>query len=281
MNIQGENDLKNIIEKANQRLKFILNFYQKKGPLKKENKYYNQDTIIILLTLREIEIIKDKFEYNEKNQIEIPLLNLTYKKVDNLLMNNINVNNNIISEFKKSINDIGEELKNLIKIEEITEKYKVSVIDDLIIQDTNFDYLFNIIESAYNCNFHKFYLNYIKKIVNLITSENEIYTKDLLDDLIMIKYITHILIFIKTYIKHRLIKKDKLSEKEFLETKRNINKEDFVITNFILDEVGKVRKKDKCYIIKDNEKALDELIKFNDLLLKIIEKVKNSMGNNN
>ena len=76
MNIQGANDLKNIIEKANQRLKFILNFYQKKGPLKKENKYYNQDTIIILLTLREIEIIKDKFEHNEKNQIEIPLLML-------------------------------------------------------------------------------------------------------------------------------------------------------------------------------------------------------------
>ena len=282
MDIQDANDLNQILIKTKQRLNFILEYYQKKGPLKKENEYYNQDSIIILLTLREIEIIKDKLETNETNKIKIPQLILELKKIYYPSFNNINYNSNIISDFKNSIINIGEELKNLINIGEITENYRVSVIDDLIIPDNNYDYLFNIIESAYNCNFHKFYLNYIKKFIRLISNENNIYTKDVLDDLIMVKYITQILIFIKIYIRHRLVKKEKLSEKEYLEIKRNINFiDDIVMTNFILDEVGNIRKKDKCYLIKDNEKALDELINFNHIILKIIRKVEKNMNNNN
>ena len=281
MDIQDENELRNILLKTKKRLNFILEYFQKKGPLKKENEYYYQNSIIILLTLREIEIIKDKFEPNVINKIEIPQLNLKLKKVYNLPINNINYNNNIISNFKNSIINIGEELKNLINIGEITEHYKVSVIDDLITQDNNFDYLFNIIDSAYKNNFHGFYMNYIKKFMNLISSEKNIYTKEALNDLIMIKYLTQMLIVIKIYIKHRLVKKEKLYEKEFLEIKRNIFTDDITITYFILDEVGKIRKKDKSYIIKDNEKALDELITFNHIILKIIERVENNIDNNN
>jgi len=279
MDIQNENELRNILLKTKKRLNFILEYYQKKGPLKKENEYYYQNSIIILLTLREIEIIKDKFEPNEINKIEIPQLNLKLKKVYNLPINNINYNNNIISNFKNSIINIGEELKNLINIAEITERYKVSVIDDLIIQDNNFDYLFNIIDSAYKNNFHGFYMNYIKK--KFMSNEKNFYTKEALDDLIMIKYLTQMLIVIKIFIKHRLVKKDKLSEKEFLEIKRDIFTDDITITYFILEEVGKIRKNDKSYIIKDNEKALDELIKFNHIILKIIELVENDMDNSN
>ena len=279
MDIQNENELRNILLKTKKRLNFILEYYQKKGPLKKENEYYYQNSIIILLTLREIEIIKDKFEPNEINKIEIPQLNLKLKKVYNLPINNINYNNNIISNFKNSIINIGEELKNLINIAEITERYKVSVIDDLIIQDNNFDYLFNIIDSAYKNNFHGFYMNYIKK--KFMSNEKNFYTKEALDDLIMIKYLTQMLIVIKIFIKHRLVKKDKLSEKEFLEIKRDIFTDDITITYFILEEVGKIRKNDKSYIIKDNEKALDELIKFNHIILKIIERVENDMENSN
>ena len=60
--VENKNRLEKISEKTEERLKIILNYYKKKGKIKKTDKYFNQHSLIIVLTLREIELIKEKLK---------------------------------------------------------------------------------------------------------------------------------------------------------------------------------------------------------------------------
>ena len=167
----------------------------------------------------------------------------------------------------------------MVDIEKVSIDYNISVIDDLIISDKYNDYLINIIDKAYKSNFHKSYINYIKEFMAFVIKGN--YTNDILDKLIFVKYITQIMIFIKIYIKHRLVKKEKPSILEIMENDNYIFDENINMIYFTLDEVGGKRKRDSSYLLKDNEEIIKELIEFNELLLKIIKYNENKLNNIN
>ena len=81
MKKNGENELKQILLISEQRMNKLLQFYKNIEELNKKYEYYNQNIIFILITLREIEIIKDKLQKKEMNKIRIPAFNLKLKKI--------------------------------------------------------------------------------------------------------------------------------------------------------------------------------------------------------
>ena len=68
--------LDKILEKTEERLKIIVNYYKKIGKIKKADKYFIQHSIIILLTLREIKILKEILKENDKKEIKISQCNI-------------------------------------------------------------------------------------------------------------------------------------------------------------------------------------------------------------
>ena len=258
--------LNKIFEKTEQRLNFILSYYQrKKNLLQKEDPYYKQHSIIILLTLREIENIKEQLQ---KKYIIIPQYNLKLKEVYSIKFGYYYES----SEFLNNIINDEEELRKLINCSEICEDLNVSVIDDVIFLDEEEDNLYPIIENAYNSNLHNLYINYIKKFINLKANEINIYSREVLDDLTMVKYITQILIFIKLYIKYGSSMIESLADID--KKKKDAFGEDAIITYFSLLEVNKSNKKiDSDLLKEDNLKALNELNNFYPLLLNIINQI--------
>ena len=279
MKKNGENELKQILEMSEQRMDKLLEFYKNNEKLNQNDEYYNQNIIFILITLIEIELMKSKLQKKEMNKIKIPAFNLKLKKIFQFNFEDIDLNDNFFIEFNNKINIIEEELKDLVDIEKVSIDYNISVIDDLIISDKYNDYLINIIDKAYKSNFHKSYINYIKEFMAFVIKGN--YTNDILDKLIFVKYITQIMIFIKIYIKHRLVKKEKPSILEIMENDNYIFDENINMIYFTLDEVGGKRKRDSSYLLKDNEEIIKELIEFNELLLKIIKYNENKLNNIN
>jgi len=280
MKKNGENELKQILEMSEQRMDKLLKFYKKNLEINKTDEYYNQNIIFILITLREIEIIKDKLQKKEMNKIRIPAFNLKLKKIFQFEFEDIDLTDNFFIEFNNKINNIEEELKDLIDIEKVCIDYKISVIDDLIISDKYNDFLINIIDKAYKSNFHKSYINYIKELMTFIIKGKN-YTKGFLDNLKFVKYITQIMIFIKIYIKHRLVKNKKPNILEIMENDNYKFDENINMIYFTLDEVGRKHKRDSSYLLKDNDEAIEELIEFNKLLLNILKYIENKLNNIN
>ena len=66
-----------------------------------------------------------------------------------------------------------------------------------------------------------------------------------------------------------------------MENNNSIFDENINMIYFTLDEVGRKRKKDSSYLLKDNEKAFEELIEFNKVLLRIIKYFENKLSNMN
>ena len=278
-----------ILEKTEQRFKVIEEFYKPEKEITKEDKYYMGHCIIILLTLREIEILenflkekkslnKETKEVEQYKDILIPQYHFGIKKIYSFKFKHINIMEETIQNFKKEIMKIHKELKKRLDDELITEQFNVSVIDDITSPMENSGFIFKIIEMSFDSDLHSLYIDYINEFIILKLQKNDIFTKDVLNKLKMIKYITQILLFIKIYIKLNGVTKDNLSKEELKECSKYITNDAVILTHFNLLELKKTQdifKSDD--IIKDNELALEELINFNKKIIDIINKIEKNI----
>ena len=278
-----------ILEKTEQRFKVIEEFYKPEKEITKEDKYYMGHCIIILLTLREIEILenflkekkslnKETKEVEQYKDILIPQYHFGIKKIYSFKFKHINIMEETIQNFKKEIMKIHKELKKRLDDELITEQFNVSVIDDITSPMENSGFIFKIIEMSFDSDLHSLYIDYINEFIILKLQKNDIFTKEVLIKLKMIKYITQILLFIKIYIKLNGVTKDNLSKEELKECSKYITNDAVILTHFNLLELKKTQdifKSDD--IIKDNELALEELINFNKKIIGIINKIENNI----
>ena len=278
-----------ILEKTEQRFKVIEEFYKPEKEITKEDKYYMGHCIIILLTLREIEILenflkekkslnKETKEVEQYKDILIPQYHFGIKKIYSFKFKHINIMEETIQNFKKEIMKIHKELKKRLDDELITEQFNVSVIDDITSPMENSGFIFKIIEMSFDSDIHSLYIDYINEFIILKLQKNDIFTKDVLNKLKMIKYITQILLFIKIYIKLNGVTKDNLSKEELKECSKYITNDAVILTHFNLLELKKTQdifKSDD--IIKDNELALEELINFNKKIIDIINKIEKNI----
>jgi len=278
-----------ILEKTEQRFKVIEEFYKPEKEITKEDKYYMGHCIIILLTLREIEILenflKEKKSLNiETKEVEqykdilIPQYHFGIKKIYSFKFKHINIMEEKIQNFKKEIMKIHKELKKRLDDELITEQFNVSVIDDITSPMENSGFIFKIIEMSFDSDLHSLYIDYINEFIILKLQKKDIFTKEDLNKLKMIKYIAQILLFIKIYIKLNGVTKDNLSKEELKECSKYITNDAVILTHFNLLELKKTQdifKSDD--IIKDNELALEELINFNKKIIDIINKIEKNI----
>ena len=274
-----------ILEKTEQRFKVIEEFYKPEKEITKEDKYYMGHCIIILLTLREIEILenflkekkslnKETKEVEQYKDILIPQYHFGIKKIYSFKFKHINIMEETIQNFKKEIMKIHKELKKRLDDELITEQFNVSVIDDITSPMENSGFIFKIIEMSFDSDIHSLYIDYINEFIILKLQKNDIFTKEVLIKLKMIKYITQILLFIKIYIKLNGVTKDNLSKEELKECSKYITNDAVILTHFNLLELKKTQDIFKSNdIIKDNELALEELINFNKKIIDIINKI--------
>lgn len=278
-----------ILRKTEQRFKDIEEFYKPEKEITKEDKYYMGHCIIILLTLREIEILenflkekkslnKETKEVEQYKDILIPQYHFGIKKIYSFKFKHINIMEETIQNFKKEIMKIHKELKKRLDDELITEQFNVSVIDDITSPMENSGFIFKIIEMSFDSDLHSLYIDYINEFIILKLQKKDIFTKEVLNKLKMIKYITQILLFIKIYIKLNGVTKDNLSKEELKECSKYITNDAVILTHFNLLELKKTQdifKSDD--IIKDNELALEELINFNKKIIGIINKIENNI----
>ena len=278
-----------ILEKTEQRFKVIEEFYKPEKEITKEDKYYMGHCIIILLTLREIEILenflkekkslnKETKEVEQYKDILIPQYHFGIKKIYSFKFKHINIMEEKIQNFKKEIMKIHKELKKRLDDELITEQFNVSVIDDITSPMENSGFIFKIIEMSFDSDLHSLYIDYINEFIILKLQKKDIFTKEDLNKLKMIKYITQILLFIKIYIKLNGVTKDNLSKEELKECSKYITNDAVILTHFNLLELKKTQdifKSDD--IIKDNELALEELINFNKKIIDIINKIEKNI----
>lgn len=275
MEVITMDELKQILEKQEQRLKDILEFY-KRNKISKEDEYFTQHSFIILFTLLEINLMQESLNIEQNKKIKIYQYNFKNKKHNALQLDIDKCDKQIISDFIMEVNNLSNELKDFIDAGSICNNFKVSVIDDIIYQNKEKDNVLIIIEKAYNSNFHQFYINYINEIIKLKANKNEIYTENNLIFFKFIKYITQILIFIKLYIKYKYVTKDK--NYKFIESNRDLLIENKNLTYFSLSLVGNSHNKIKCDLLKDNENVLDELCNFYPIIMKIIELVEQNLN---
>ena len=278
-----------ILEKTEQRFKVIEEFYKPEKEITKEDKYYMGHCIIILLTLREIEILenflkekkslnKETKEVEQYKDILIPQYHFGIKKIYSFKFKHINIMEETIQNFKKEIMKIHKELKKRLDDELITEQFNVSVIDDITSPMENSGFIFKIIEMSFDSDLHSLYIDYINEFIILKLQKKDIFTKEVLNKLKMIKYIAQILLFIKIYIKLNGVTKDNLSKEELKECSKYITNDAVILTHFNLLELKKTQdifKSDD--IIKDNELALEELINFNKKIIDIINKIEKNI----
>ena len=263
----------------------IINFYKNEIQSKNNEIDYNKHSIIILLTLREMEITKNLISKQEQF-LKFPQFSLELKKVYNMKFKGIVPNSSFVNDFNQKINNYIENFKKIVNINKLNKKYNVSVIDDLITPSEK-HYLFLIIEDSWKINFHQFFLDFIYKE---IFANNKYNITEYLPKLYMIKYMTQILIFSKEWIQYTINLKDNenanipLTKEEMKKCKQNAFNEEIIMTLSLFQEISSCNKeniKNNNELIKDNEKALNELIELYKRILGIINKLEIKKKNNN
>ena len=236
----------------------ILNYYKGFKNLKND-KYFNQHSIVISLTLLEIEKMKE-------NVFKIPQYSFKYKKKFCVEIEAKEIDKNTINKFLEKIEKIKADLENLIGIGKICDNLEISVYDDII--ELTDDDLINIIKDVYDTNLHDFYLNYLQELIKQKANDN--YTKYKLNHLKIVKYITQILIFIKLFVKYKIEKLDPLTNEVI--NKISLNEEKSLV-NFSLILISNTIVKLETFLSDDNDKALNELTNFYKVISQIIEKL--------
>ena len=253
--------IKQILDQTEKRFNDILEYYNDL----KNDKYFTQHSIVISLTLLEIEKIKENFDANNK-VFNIPQYSFKYKKKFFVEIDAEKIDENIVNNFLKKIENIRDKLENLIGKGTICDVLEISVYDDIC--DLDNDYIINIIRDIHDSNFHEFYLNYLQGFIKQKANNNN-FTKDNLLLLKIVKYITQILIFIKLFIKYKIEKVEPLTNEVIKEIGLDEEKS---MVNFSLILISNTTFKVEDFLSEDNDKSLSELTNFYKVILKIIKK---------
>jgi hypothetical protein len=273
--------LTQILNKTLQRFTDIQKFYVKKQEIKSEDKGNMGHSLIILLTLREIEITLELLRENEKKEILIPQYHFGFKKVYSFKFKNIKFESEEIKNYKEKITKIHSELQKYLD-DGLIDFFGVSVIDNVHSPAEKNGFLLKIIETSFDSDLHQLYINYINEFIKMKIGRKSIYTNEALDCLKMARYITQILLFIKIYVKFNGKNKENLTNEEKKECGRDFGKDNIIFTYFILLELKKPQnllKFDKRS--EDNEKALEELVRFNKTIINYIDKIEKNIKNKN
>ena len=249
--------IKQILDQTEKRFNDILEYYNDL----KNDKYFTQHSIVISLTLLEIEKIKENFDANNK-VFNIPQYSFKYKKK---FIDTKKIDKNIVKNFLENIGKIRDKLENLIGKGTICGILGISVYDDIC--DLDNDYIINIIRDIHDSNFHEFYLNYLQEFIKQKANNN--FTKDNLSHLKIVKNITQILIFIKLFIKYKIEKVEPLTNEVIKEISLNEEKS---MVNFSLILISDTTVEVENFLSDDNDKSLNELTNFYKVILKIIKK---------
>jgi hypothetical protein len=274
--------LDKILEKTEERLKIIVNYYKKIGKIKKADKYFIQHSIIILLTLREIKILKEILKENDKKEIKISQCNINIKKIYLLKFKNIDFESKTISGFKTALENIQKDLSGFIDAGDINDGFQISVLDNLDCPFETDGYLLKIIIKANNDEFNDFFKNYADENLKIVNDINYNYKKEDLENLKMAKYFYQLLIFMKLYVKFNVEKKVAITQEEKNECIKNVNEEKIILTHFLLFEMDVKFSNIPNNLIEHNEEKLDELLKtYKNLLDKIAQQENKLFGNSN
>ena len=267
-----------LLEKIEQKLIDVFEYYHKNGLVESQNEFIGHNSTVILLIVRELENIIDKFKQEGKD-IKVRQYSFYFNKVYTMKLTHKDLDYEKIKNSLKKIKDLKMNLLNLIEEDPIEKKLKATTIDDIICPKEKDGYLLDIITNAFNSNFHKFFIdNYVHYFIILKMLGKDIYTKEVLLKLKMAKYIAEIIIFIKLFIKFYNYKKsDELTEEELIEARKNILNDEFVLTNFLLFELRHYDSKLTEDLTKDNEMALKVMCEFYVKLIKLIKQIENNI----
>lgn len=268
-----------LLEKIEQKLIDVFEYYHKNGLVESQNEFIGHNSTVILLIVRELENIIDKFKVQEGKDIKVRQYSFYFNKVYTMKLTHKDLDYEKIKNSLKKIKDLKMNLLNLIEEDPIEKKLKATTIDDIICPKEKDGYLLDIITNAFNSNFHKFFIdNYVHYFIILKMLGKDIYTKEVLLKLKMAKYIAEIIIFIKLFIKFYNYKKsDELTEEELIEARKNILNDEFVLTNFLLFELRHYDTILTEDLTKDNEMALKVMCEFYVKLIKLIKQIENNI----
>ena len=268
-----------LLEKIEQKLIDVFEYYHKNGLVESQNEFIGHNSTVILLIVRELENIIDKFKVQEGKDIKVRQYSFYFNKVYTMKLTHKDLDYEKIKNSLKKIKDLKMNLLNLIEEDPIEKKLKATTIDDIICPKEKDGYLLDIITNAFNSNFHKFFIdNYVHYFIILKMLGKDIYTKEVLLKLKMAKYIAEIIIFIKLFIKfYNYEKSDELTEEELIEASKNILNDEFVLTNFLLFELRHYNTKLTEDLTKDNEMALKVMCEFYVKLIKLIKQIENNI----
>ena len=268
-----------LLEKIEQKLIDVFEYYHKNGLVESQNEFIGHNSTVILLIVRELENIIDKFKVQEGKDIKVRQYSFYFNKVYTMKLTHKDLDYEKIKKSLKKIKDLKMNLLNLIEEDPIEKKLKASTIDNIICPKEKDGYLLDIITNAFNSNFHKFFIdNYVHYFIILKMLGKDIYTKEVLLKLKMAKYIAEIIIFIKLFIKfYNYEKSDELTEEELIEASKNILNDEFVLTNFLLFELRHYNTKLTEDLTKDNEMALKVMCEFYVKLIKLIKQIENNI----
>ena len=271
-----------LLEKIEQKLIDVFEYYHKNGLVESQNEFIGHNSTVILLIVRELENIIDKFKVQEGKDIKVRQYSFYFNKVYTMKLTHKDLDYEKIKKSLKKIKDLKMNLLNLIEEDPIEKKLKASTIDNIICPKEKDGYLLDIITNAFNSNFHKFFIdNYVHYFIILKMLGKDIYTKEVLLKLKMAKYIAEIIIFIKLFIKfYNYEKSDELTEEELIEASKNILNDEFVLTNFLLFELRHYNTKLTEDLTKDNEMALKVMCEFYVKLIKLIKQIENNISKN-
>ena len=269
-------NLQKLLDRTIKKFEIITDFFKNKDLINIDNKEFNNQSIIILLALREIDAVKNLLSEKERI-IKIPQFNFKLKKIYKMKFNLVS-NGEDIKQYNEKIEKIYKDLKKCANTKKIMEDYNVSTIDNLItsLEKSNMP---KIIKKSWESNFHQFFLDFI--YTEIISKK--MYTKEYLNKLYMMKYITQYLIFIKKWIWCSINTNLSLTKEEIKICKLDAFNEEKILSHFLLKEVENCGSKliEGISDLKNyNENALDELILFYLEILKIIKKFENNLNNN-
>ena len=266
-------------------------------------KYISENEDFILLSIYEInkirKILSDKKEFtrgryeisflkilnnvvNDDNKVESQLFSLNSKNCLDIYLINDVLNPEKKANFIHEINQIYDDLiKIIIEIEKKTGDEKFSIIKNNI----NDDYFETLLKQFGRSKFHNFFFSFIHKFENNNKKDNIDLNKVCLE-LSLCKYIGETLLFIKEGIKSsndfkskRYKTKEELFkdiEDIFSEDNGDENRKKFILISLFC---GGVRNNydfiEHSNLEKDNDKAIETIIKFYPNILKLINFVKN------
>ena len=271
-----------LLEKIEQKLIDVFEYYHKNGLVESQNEFIGHNSTVILLIVRELENIIDKFNVEEGKDIYITQYSFSFKKVYAMKFHAIDIDYKFVKNSLDKIFELKMNLLNLIDEDPIEKKLKATTIDDIICPKEQDGYLLDIITNAFNSNFHKFFIdNYVHNFIKLKMDGKNIYTKEVLLNLKMAKYTAQIIIFIKLFIKfYNNEKPELLTKEEYIKGHQNMLNDEFALTNFLLFELRPYETKLTEDLTKDNEMALEALREIYHKLNEKIKQIENNIQKN-